>query len=83
MHNWTRMLDNGCMATALVNASLDELTDTVIAIKTDKENCNVFDMTCAQYRCAKASNIALPAGYQAFTIPIIKPWQMVLVVCER
>jgi len=81
LHNWTRKLDSGCIATALINASLDELTDAVIAIKTEKDNCTLFDMACGQHRCPPVSNIAVPAGYKAFALPLIKPWQMVLVVC--
>ena len=82
LHNWTRMLDGGRIATALINASLDELTDAVIAIRTEKENCSLFDMSCKRYKCPSVSDIVIPAGYKAFALPLIKPWQMVLVVCE-
>ena len=80
LHNWTRILDGGRIATALINASLDELTDAVIAIRTENDNYSLFDMSCTRYECRRVSDIAVPAGYKAFVLPLIKPWQMVLVV---
>ena len=75
LHNWTRRLEDGNVAAALINASLDTLRDTRILLKTDAETCDVYDMNCGKTACAFTG---YTDGYHVFTIPEIKPWQMVL-----
>jgi hypothetical protein len=77
IHNWTRRLDNGMVAAALINGSLEELENTVILLKTDAAHCVSYDM-----RCHKSDCVFIPershSGYKAFSIPHIRPWQMIL-----
>jgi hypothetical protein len=77
VHNWTRRLENGSIAAALINASLDTLHDTEILLKTQAEDCVAYDMRCEKSTC---QFIGKRDGYHAFRIPVIQPWQMVLVI---
>jgi len=81
IHNWTRRLDNGIIAAAVINGSLETLESTVLLLKTDSKRCVCYDM-----RCRKSECLFMPgrshSGYNAFSIPLIQPWQMVLIVTE-
>ena len=79
LHNWTRRLENGGVAAALINGSLDTLRDTEILLQTEAENCVAYDMQCEKAKCQW---IGKKDGYHAFSIPVIKPWQMILVIAE-
>lgn len=81
LHNWTRRLENGGMAAALVNGSLETLKDTVILLKTEKTRCFVYDIDCERLQCRLDTEHS-GGGYKAFAMPEIKPWQMVLVLTE-
>ena len=80
LHNWTRPLKNGGIAAALVNASLDTLRDTVILLKTDAARCTAYDMRCEPVDCPFIERRA--DGYSAFSVPVMQPWQMALVIAE-
>ena len=79
LHNWSRRLENGGVAAALIDGSLDTLRDTEILLQTEAENCIAYDMNCKRMDCTFAGR---RDGYNAFRIPVIQPWQMVLVIAE-
>ncbi|MCL2815112.1 MAG: hypothetical protein FWD23_10980, partial [Oscillospiraceae bacterium] len=82
LHNWTRRLKNGGAAAALINGSLETLQDTVILLKTESKNCVVYDMRCEKTACRFIPERS-KYGYKAFGIPVIQPWQMVLVITNN
>ncbi|MCL1951449.1 MAG: hypothetical protein FWF60_01335 [Oscillospiraceae bacterium] len=79
LHNWTRRLEHGGIAAALINASLDTLLNTEILLQTEAKNCVAYDMRCEKMDCRF---LGRREGYNAFSIPVIRPWQMVLVIAE-
>jgi hypothetical protein len=76
---WIREPRNGMTALTLTNSSFDPARDVVLILRTEKTSIKVYDMQCRE-------NIIRTSGadgpYQKFTIPIIGPWQMRLVVTE-
>lgn len=46
IYNWTRILRNGCTAIALINASLDDINDIYLCVKTKKKSLIINDMNC-------------------------------------
>ncbi|MCL2517184.1 MAG: hypothetical protein FWF15_01350 [Oscillospiraceae bacterium] len=78
LYNWTRILDNGDLATAVINGSLETLKDTVILLKTNSVRCVAYDMNCEKMECKLVLDKCRD-GYNAFSIPVIQPWQMVFI----
>ena len=78
LFNWTRNTEDGGLAAAFINGSLDILYDTVILLKTKSMRCVVYDMDCNMTDCRFIPERCRD-GYNAFSVPLIQPWQMVLV----
>lgn len=79
MNLWIREPENGRIALALSNSSLDPATDVVLMLKTEKRTIRVYDMQCHE-SIVNASGEDGP--YRRFVVGKVDPWQMRLVVCE-
>jgi hypothetical protein len=80
---WARQLDGGRVSVALINASLEYLKDTVVMIRArgtaSETPCIAYSMKCEEMRCTPVPEKS-GGGYNAFTVPSIPPWQMVLLI---
>jgi hypothetical protein len=67
----------------LINASLEYLEDTVVMIRArctvSETPCTAYSMKCGEMRCTPVPEKS-GGGYNAFAIPSIPPWQMVLLI---
>jgi hypothetical protein len=79
MNLWIREPENGRIALALANSSLDPATDVVLMLKTEKRTIRVYDMECHE-SIVNASGEDGP--YRRFVVAKVDSWQMRLVVCE-
>jgi hypothetical protein len=76
---WARVRENGGIAIALLNASLDAAEDIEICVLTSKDRMNVVDMQCreTQIDASKADG-----PYKRFVLPAVEPWRLRLAVAE-
>jgi len=81
VHNWTRPTGDGGVAAALINGSLETLRDAVVFLKTDQGRCVATDMRCKRADCRFMPEMS-DGKYKAFAIPLIQPWEMVLLRTE-
>jgi hypothetical protein len=80
---WARQLDGGRISVALINASLEYLKDTVVMIRApgtaSETPCIAYSMKCEELPCTPVPEKS-GSGYNAFAVPSIPPWQMVLLI---
>ncbi len=76
---WTRVRENGGIAIALLNASLDAAENLEICVLASKGRMNVVDMQCRETRI-DASKADGP--YKRFVLPAVEPWRLRLAVAE-
>lgn len=76
---WVRQPEDGQIALALTNSSLDTAEDAVLLLRTDCNRIRVWDMQCKETTLMAA---ATDGPYHKFVLPGVGPWQMRLVVTE-
>jgi hypothetical protein len=74
---WARTPPHGPLAVALVNSSFDAAETLDLALRTDSNKITVFDM---QGRATVVTSSRVDGPYRHFTLPIVEPWSMRLVV---
>ncbi len=76
MNLWVRPADGTTTAIALLNAYMDPAEDAILLVRTQSESLRVTDMGGMESE-VKAG--AADGPYRAFVLPVIAPWEMVLV----
>ncbi len=76
---WIRQPHDGKTALTLTNSSFDPAMDVILMLRTESRFIKVYDMECRE-TSVKSSGTDGP--YQKFTLKMIDPWQMRLVVTE-
>lgn len=68
---WVRVRDNGAIAMALLNASLDPAEKLELNVLTSKDTLRVTDMQCRETQVTASQT---DGPYKRFTLPSIEPW---------
>lgn len=77
---WAREPQNGHVALALLNASMDAASGLELAVNTKADRVRVFDLR-AKERVVRATRTDGP--YRRFVLPTVEPWSMRLVVVDE
>ncbi|HPO12144.1 MAG TPA: hypothetical protein PLI09_01760 [Candidatus Hydrogenedentes bacterium] len=76
---WPRVREDGTMAVALLNASLDAAENLELCLLTTKNKLAVIDMQCRE---AQVIATHTDGPYKRFILPPVEPWNLRLAVTE-
>lgn len=73
---WIRGSRESRISVALVNTYFDTAQDVKLMLFTEKEDIDIFDMTCSKNTIHSSG---IEGSYKSFILPPIEPWQMRLI----
>jgi len=74
---WPRVREDGGIALALLNASLDVAENMELCVLTSKDSLTVVDMQCKE---TKVPSTRTDGPYKCFVLPSVEPWNLRLAV---
>ncbi len=74
---WVRQTGVGRLVVSLTNSYLDPARDVTLMLRTENDEIRVVDMDCIETTVRAQSTDGV---YRAFTLPLIDPWHMRLVL---